>query len=91
MWSIRKPEVEVPEFYFECRLLPDQREALLAFLDGEKMKVSILKEIIVRVKAAKRYDLDAVEVDWEKPEREADARGGTFADWVGDAPWELRD
>jgi hypothetical protein len=87
MWSRKKPEE--PDHYYECRLLPNQRDALLKFLEGDKLEVVKLQEIIVRVKAAKRYDLPPVEVDWQSAEREAAKRGESLVEWLEDAPWEL--
>jgi hypothetical protein len=88
MWS-RKKQPEEPDHYYECRLLPAQRDALLKFLEGDKLEVVKLQEIIVRVKAAKRYDLPPVEVDWQSAEREAAKRGESLVEWLEDAPWEL--
>lgn len=78
--------MDAPDHYYEVRLLPEHREALLRFLSGEAVSDMRRREVLVRVKAAKRYDLPPVEVDWDGLVALASKRGSTLAELFYDNP-----
>lgn len=91
MWMFKKErrESRLPDHYFELRLLPVHKEALLKLLEGKVgISFSQKQELHSRVLASIRFDLPPAEIKWSAWEEQAQKRGESLADLIGDAPWE---
>jgi hypothetical protein len=70
--------------YYELRLTPELREALLKFLTGKVTTWAEKNEIKNRLLAARRFELPDAAIDWAKAEDRARERGESVADLIYD-------
>ena len=79
----KKPEPQEPDHYFEVKLTPVQRRALLEVLDGKSIGGALRNHLIEQLKKAARFDV--VEgMNWQRHEEEARRRGSSIVDYIFD-------
>lgn len=85
----KKRKAESADHYYEFRLSPQHREALIELLEGGSVPEATLRVIAQRLKAAERYDCLPFKVNWSHYEAEAKKRGESLADFIFDRAGRL--